>query len=112
PCNSRLQISHSVANTAGPGFAGILIQLLSASIAVLADAFSFLISAVLLRSIRKPETDVELEDQPVGLVQSVRDGLRMLLRHRLLRPIILVTAPAGRLKNRNGAWLAAASAPI
>ncbi|MDX6447896.1 MAG: hypothetical protein QOD08_359 [Gaiellaceae bacterium] len=95
PCNSRLQISHSVANTAGPGFAGILIQLLSASIAVLADAFSFLVSAVLLRSIRKPETDVELEDQPVGLVQSVRDGLRMLLRHRLLRPIILVTAPAG-----------------
>ena len=95
PCNSRLQISHSVANTAGPGVAGILIQLVGAAIAVLADAFTFVVSAVLLRTIRKPEEGVRLEEEPSSLVQSVRDGLRMLLRHRLLRPIILITAPAG-----------------
>src|SRR2546421_4254706 len=41
-CNSRLQISHSVANTGGPGVAGVLIQLLGAPIAVLTDAISFL----------------------------------------------------------------------
>jgi MFS family permease len=95
PCNSRLQISHSVANTGGPGIAGILIQLVGAAVAVLADAVSFLVSAVLLRAIRKPEEDVQLEEEPANLVQSVRDGLRMLLRHPLLRPIILITAPAG-----------------
>jgi MFS family permease len=95
PCNSRLQISHSVANTAGPGFAGVLIQLLGAPLAVLADSVSFLASAILLRTIRKPEADVELDDQPVSLLQSVRDGLRMLLRHSLLRPIVLVTSTAG-----------------
>jgi Na+/melibiose symporter-like transporter len=95
PCNSRLQISHSVANTAGPGMAGILIQLVGAAIAVLADALTFLVSAVLLRAIRRPEEDVELEEEPAPILQSVRDGLQMLLRHPLLRPIILVTAPAG-----------------
>lgn len=95
PCNSRLQISHSVANTAGPGVAGILVQVVGAAVAVLADALTFLVSAVLLRAIRKPEEDVELEEEPAPLLRSVRDGLRMLLRHPLLRPIILVTAPAG-----------------
>ena len=95
PCNSRLQISHSAANTAGPGIAGILVQLVGAAIAVLADAVSFLVSAALLWAIRKPEEGVELEEQDVGLVQSVRDGLRMLLRHPLLRPIILITPPTG-----------------
>jgi len=53
--NSRPQISYSAASAAGPGLAGALIQLLSAPVAVLADAASFLLSAVLLRSIRRPE---------------------------------------------------------
>ena len=53
--NSRLQVSYSAAAAAGPGLAGALVQLLSAPVAVLADAVSFLVSAVLLRSIRRPE---------------------------------------------------------
>jgi MFS family permease len=95
-CNSRLQISHSAAAAGGPGLAGLLIQLLTAPIAVLADAISFVVSALLLRSIRKPEPPVEVEgDRGVGLLRAVRDGLRMLLGHNLLRPIIAISALAG-----------------
>jgi MFS family permease len=94
-CNSRLQIGHSVADTGGPGLAGVLIQLLTAPIAVLLDAITFLVSAVLLGAIRKPEEDVVLDERPLGVLRSMRDGLRTLFRHRLLRPIVLVTASAG-----------------
>jgi len=93
--NSRLQISHSAAAAGGPGVAGLLIQLLSAPIAVLADAVSFLFSALLLRAIRKQEPPVDVQDQAVGMLSAVRDGLRMLLGHRLLRPIVAISVPNG-----------------
>jgi MFS family permease len=94
-CNSRLQISHSASAAAGPGFAGVLIQVLTAPFAVLVDALSFLGSALLLRSIRKPETDVELEEESGTLRQAISDGLRVLLGHPLLRPIVILTALSG-----------------
>jgi MFS family permease len=94
--NSRLQVSHSAAAAGGPGLAGLLIQLLSAPIAVLADALSFVVSALLVRSIRKPESPVEAErDGNRRLLRAVRSGLQMLLGHSLLRPIITISALAG-----------------
>ena len=93
--NSRLQISHSASAAGGPGLAGVLIELLTAPFAVLVDAVSFLTSALLLRSIRKPEADVELEGETVTLRQAIGDGLRRLLGHPLLRPIVLLTALSG-----------------
>jgi Na+/melibiose symporter-like transporter len=93
--NSRLQISYSVAEAGGPGVAGALIQILSAPIAVLLDALSFLCSALLLRSIRKSEASVTIEEDAVGLLRAIGDGLRMLFGHRLLRPLILIGIPIG-----------------
>jgi predicted MFS family arabinose efflux permease len=90
-CNSLLQVSHSAA-AAGPGVAGALVQLLSAPLAVLADAVSFLVSAALLRSIRQPEPP-EREDAGLPLRRAIADGMRMLLGHPLLRAIIVVSVP-------------------
>ena len=92
-CNSRLQVSHSVTAAAGPGVAGALVQLLSAPLAVLADAVSFLVSAVLLRSIRQPEPPPVPESAGLPLRRAVADGMRMLLGHPLLRAIIVVSVP-------------------
>jgi MFS family permease len=92
--NSRLQVSHSASAAGGPGLAGVLIQLLTAPIAVLADAVSFLFSALLLRSIRKPEPPVEPEDAEAGMLQAVRHGLQWLLGHRVLRSLIVILVPA------------------
>jgi MFS family permease len=91
--NSRLQISHSASQAGGPGLAGILIQLLSAPVAVLADALSFLFSAALLRSMRKHEPPLARGQGPMHLVQDVREGLQMLFGNGLLRPLIAILAP-------------------
>lgn len=93
--NSRLQVSHSVASSGGPGLGGVLIQVLSAPIAVLIDAISFLCSAVLLSSIRKTEPPIDGGGQSTGMVRAVREGLRMLLGHRLLRPLMVISIPIG-----------------
>lgn len=86
--NSKLQISYSVADSAGPGVAGLLVQLISAPFAMLLDAASFLVSAVLLRRIARPEPAVTPAG-PVHIRGEIAGGLRMLLGHRLLRPIVI-----------------------
>jgi MFS family permease len=91
--NSRLQVSYSAAAAAGPGLAGALVQLLSAPVAVLADAVSFLISAALLRSIRRPEPPPVRPDAGLPMRRSIADGMRKLLGHPLLRAIIVASVP-------------------
>jgi MFS family permease len=92
--NSKLQVSYSAAAAAGgPGLAGALVQLLSAPVAVLADAVSFLISAALLRSIRRPEPPPERSDARLPMRRSIADGMRKLLGHPLLRAIIVASVP-------------------
>lgn len=64
--NSRLQVSHSAAAAGGPGLAGALIEVLSAPIAVVLDALSFLSSAAMLRAIRKLEPPAEVKTPRPG----------------------------------------------
>ncbi|HEU4398232.1 MAG TPA: MFS transporter [Actinomycetota bacterium] len=91
--NSRLRVSYSAAAATGPGLAGALVQLLSAPVAVLADAVSFLISAALLRSIRRPEPAPDRSDARLPVRRSIADGMRKLLGHPLLRAIIVASVP-------------------
>ena len=65
--NSKLEISRSAAQIAGPGFAGLLIQAFTAPYAVLLDALSFLGSGLFFFGIRRHE------DSPV--VQTA-DGVK------------------------------------
>src|SRR5689334_4573513 len=53
--NSKLEVSRSVAQIAGPGLAGALVQTISAPVAMLVDGLSFLASTFFLGLIRKPE---------------------------------------------------------
>ncbi|MDP9365528.1 MAG: MFS transporter [Chloroflexota bacterium] len=92
--NSKFQVSHSAAAAAGPGLGGLLIQLLSAPVAVLLDAASFLASALLVRAIDRPEpasARATADGSPARLVAA---GMRFLLGHPLLRPIILAGSVA------------------
>jgi MFS family permease len=63
--NSKLQVSESVAQVVGPGLGGSLVQLLTAPVAVAADALSFIISALSLAFIQTSE--------PAGSRREVRD---------------------------------------
>lgn len=93
--NSKFQVSYSAAAAAGPGLGGVLIQLFSAPVAVLIDAASFLASAVLVGAIDRPEPAEARSPNPEPMARQIAAGLRALLGHRLLRPIVV----AGSIAN-------------
>jgi Na+/melibiose symporter-like transporter len=87
--NSKLAVSASVAEVGGPGLAGLLVQALTAPVAILVDAVSYLASAVSLLAIRGREP----EPAPTGrgglrhLRGEIAEGLRVVLANRYLRAI-------------------------
>lgn len=90
--NSKLQVSQSAAQIAGPGVAGWLIGLVRAPAAVLVDAASFVVSALFIAVIRRPEAPVVHPAEARGearpsLLREVREGLGFVLRHPSLRAI-------------------------
>jgi MFS family permease len=91
--NAKLEISRSGAQLAGPTIAGWLIQLVKAPMAILADAASYLWSAIWIFMIRKPEPRVEVPEQGHPPIRrDIAEGLRYVWRHPLLRPIAFCTA--------------------
>jgi MFS family permease len=94
--NSKLEISRTLAQTAGPALGGGLIGLVTAPIAIIGDALSFAGSALFVVGIRKrepaPDRHVDEHGQArQGIVAEVRDGLHYVLGNRYLRPIAACT---------------------
>lgn len=83
--NSKLEASRSTAQVAGPGLAGVVIQLISAPLAISLDALSFLLSGLFLGLIRRPEERPSVVRAP--LLAEVREGLAVVLGHPMLRAI-------------------------
>jgi MFS family permease len=90
--NRRLEISVSASQVAGPGAAGSLISIAGASIALLVDAASYLVSALAL--LRAPaRVDVADARHDEGFVdEGVLGGLRMMFADRALRDLAISTA--------------------
>jgi MFS family permease len=84
--NSKLMGSYATAQIAGPSIAGVLVQALTAPLAILLDACSFLASALSLRSIRAPEPERRLEPSST-LRLDLAAGLRYVWRDPLQRSI-------------------------
>jgi MFS family permease len=92
--NAKLEVSRSGAQIAGPSIAGPLVQILTAPVALVADALSFLASGLFLFGIRKEE---RLPDRAPGqgkpkMRRELAEGLRYVLGHRYLRWIAAATA--------------------
>jgi MFS family permease len=109
--NSKLQISQSAAQIAGPGIAGVLIQLVEAPFAIVLDALSFVWSAIFVFLIRKPEPPVLHPADAAGakrpsIVSDVKDGLRFVLGHPSLRAISAGTATSNLFGSMGGAIFA------
>jgi MFS family permease len=85
--NSKLEVAESLTQFAGPGIGGILVQVLSAPLAVAFDALSFLASALFLGRITAPEQHMGQEPAG-GTLTQVRQGLGFVLSHPLLRPMV------------------------
>ncbi|HUS13972.1 MAG TPA: MFS transporter [Chloroflexia bacterium] len=86
--NSTLQASISVAEVAGPGLAGALVQALSAPVAIVLDAVSFLVSAVFVSLIRTPEA-APAPGKGRNMVREVREGLGVVRGSPILRWLVL-----------------------
>ncbi|MGW2372192.1 MFS transporter [Kitasatospora sp. NPDC001683] len=88
--NQKLGVTSSTADVAGPGLAGLLVGALSAPTALLADAFSYLVSLVTLLTIRTPEPRPEPPAEGRHLGRELAEGLRWVFGDRVLRPLALV----------------------
>lgn len=84
--NSKLSASRSVSQVAGPALGGVLVQALSAPVALVADALTFVVSAVLIGRVPVDEPAKAAPDAPVvPLLRRAREGLAFVVRHPVLR---------------------------
>jgi MFS family permease len=91
--NSRLETVRSGAEVAGPGAAGLLVQVLGAAGTLAGQAVTSLISAFLLGRIEAREVRPARGPAVRGrLLGEIREGLHHVLRHPVLRLIALSTA--------------------
>lgn len=84
--NSKLEVSRAVANIGGPGFAGLLVQWMSAPMALLANAATYLVSVLSLLLIDTVEAAPERPAQRSVWAQ-IKEGLRTVVGHPMLRAI-------------------------
>ncbi len=89
--NAKLETSRSAASVAGPGFAGLLVSTLTAPVAILVDAVSFLVSACLLGAIRTEEAVPPREERKPLRIELL-EGLRYVLGHSFQRGIVIAVA--------------------
>src|SRR5438874_6289316 len=84
--NAKIGISDSAAQLVGPGLAGALIQWLTAPFAILLDAFSFFLSAWILRGIPPIASDApKMRGRSVWA--DIREGLAEIWHNATLRAL-------------------------
>jgi len=85
--NSKIGISDEAAAVVGPGVAGLLIGATSAPIAILVDALSFGLSALLISRIGWRSEARAVVQSAESFLHQIREGLVFILRHRILRAL-------------------------
>lgn len=87
--NTKLGVTESIAEIGGPAFAGVLVQWLTAPIAIAVNAFTYLVSAGFLATIQK--TEPELEDKARRpWHRNLAVGFATIWAQPLLRPLLLM----------------------
>jgi len=100
--NARLGLGASFPQVAGPGLAGLLVQLLGAARAIAADSGSFVASALSLLWIGRREDRPDIRGRR-GVARELVDGLRFVSSHPILRAqivLIAYTVTGGTLTSR------------
>ena len=91
--NRRLGISASTAEMLGPAIAGVLVQAISAPLAILVDAVSFLVSAASVAAIRQPEPAPQRKPGTPVIAEAL-EGFRFIWAHAALRALLLRSVTA------------------
>ena len=94
--NARLGSTDGAAEMAGPALAGVLFQWLTAPVAVLVNAATYLVSALLLSGIRATEQVEGAPSDRTGLLSGLATGARLVFGNPLAR-VLLFTSTVGGL---------------
>ena len=105
--NAKLQASQSAAQILGPGFGGYLVGVLTAPVAVIVDAVSYLASALFVFTIKGIEAPIPKVEGPRGsplerlrgFGGEIREGLAFVLQHPYLRMIAAATSSSNLFGN-------------
>jgi MFS family permease len=89
--NGALAASSSVSEFAAFGAAGFLVQILTGPVAVLIDAFTFVVSAILIGSVRKKEPPPPPKSDREPVLREIAVGLRLVIRNPILRASTLAS---------------------
>jgi len=85
--NSKLQASSSAAQVGGPGLAGLLTGWFTAPVALLGNTCTYLVSALALTLIRKPEPPLAVAEVGRSLWRDIGDGFRVMWGNPYLRAV-------------------------
>jgi MFS family permease len=88
--NSKFSTTRSLSYIAGPSTAGLLVQAFTAPVALLADAVSFLVSAIALRGVHIKEPKVERNGTSARA--DLAEGFRYLAHEPVLRAGVACTS--------------------
>ncbi|MFC9627350.1 MFS transporter [Streptomyces sp. NPDC056930] len=86
--NSKLSAIRSVTSISGPGMAGPLVGWLGAPATLVVSSVGMVMSGVLATGIRKREQKPESSEHP-QLLRDIKEGLKFVLKHPVLRAIVL-----------------------
>jgi MFS family permease len=86
--NSKIMMSYALGQSAGPGLAGLMVEILGAPMAVLADSLGFLLCAGCLFKIDHREAVVAKRRENVW--RQIAEGFRYVLRERNIRALLLL----------------------
>jgi MFS family permease len=88
--NSKIMMSYALGQSAGPGLAGLMVEILGAPLAVLADSLGFFLCAGCLLKIKHHEVKVVQHQSNVW--RQIAEGFRYVGRERHIRALLwLVT---------------------
>jgi hypothetical protein len=93
--NARMSAGEAVAQIGGPNLAGLMVQLLTAPIAIGLDALSYLVSGVFIAWIGRPEPRVPPAAERRHILAEIREGLAIVAAHPVLRPLVVAAANIG-----------------
>ena len=87
--NSKMQVSYSLAEVAGPSLAGLLVGILTAPVTLSVDAVSYLCSLAMLLTVRKREPSPQPSGPTLPMARSVAEGLHAVFGSATLRSLLL-----------------------
>lgn len=86
--NSRFQLSNSIARITGSSLGGGLVYLLSAPFVILLDAFTYILSAFFLITIKSKEEIREYKKEDRNLLLEIKEGIEVVFKSKVIRTIL------------------------